>query len=179
MNLASAFQARRLAAPVTLTVAALCWCAAAAAPAMLPGFGWPAGAAVLRAAFSLVCHQDPARSFHLEGSPLAVCIRCTGIYAGFVLGCIAVLAARSWGRVDGAPRGRLLAACMAPTAIEWLAELAGLPDPTGLARLTTGALFGFAAAFYVVHAAEELPAEMAAELHRLTSPARSAHGKAS
>jgi uncharacterized membrane protein len=30
----------------------------------------------------LICHQLPARSFHLWGAALPVCARCTGIYLG-------------------------------------------------------------------------------------------------
>ena len=33
--------------------------------------------------FSRICHQNPARSWHLDGEPLAVCIRCTSIYFAF------------------------------------------------------------------------------------------------
>ena len=36
--------------------------------------------------FSIVCHQDPHRSWYLAGEPLAVCIRCTCIYLGFFIG---------------------------------------------------------------------------------------------
>ena len=170
---------RRTLVPALLTLAAACWCAAVVAPPLMASGGWTTGAAFLRALFSLICHQEPGRSFHLSGSPLAVCIRCSGIYSGFALGCAALLACRTAGRALAAPRGRLLIACMAPTAVEWLAERAGLADTIGLARVATGALFGFAAAFYVVPAFEELPAELAAELRRLSNTARSAHGKAS
>ena len=38
--------------------------------------------------YSPVCHQAASRSFHLMGHPLAVCIRCTSIYGGFLLGLI-------------------------------------------------------------------------------------------
>lgn len=37
-------------------------------------------------AFFNLCHQDPARSFWINGQPMAVCSRCLGIYAGFGLG---------------------------------------------------------------------------------------------
>jgi uncharacterized membrane protein len=40
----------------------------------------------IRKFFSIVCHQDPARSFWIAGAPLAVCIRCLGIYLGAALG---------------------------------------------------------------------------------------------
>src|SRR5258708_27186713 len=37
---------------------------------------------------SLVCHQLPARSFHLWSVPLPVCARCTGIYAGAAIAAV-------------------------------------------------------------------------------------------
>lgn len=35
--------------------------------------------------FSGLCHQNPARSFLVDGSPVAVCVRCLGIYWGAAL----------------------------------------------------------------------------------------------
>jgi uncharacterized membrane protein len=45
----------------------------------------PLFALLIRSFFSGLCHQDPARSFMLEGSPAAVCVRCLGIYCGAAL----------------------------------------------------------------------------------------------
>lgn len=36
-----------------------------------------------------VCHQQPERSFFLNGLQLPLCARCTGIYAGLIAGAIA------------------------------------------------------------------------------------------
>lgn len=36
--------------------------------------------------FSNLCHQQPGRSFWLDGQPMAVCSRCLGIYSGFFVG---------------------------------------------------------------------------------------------
>lgn len=36
-------------------------------------------------AFRMLCHQDPSRSFWIDGTPMAVCTRCYGIYSGFAL----------------------------------------------------------------------------------------------
>lgn len=33
-----------------------------------------------------LCHQRPERSFHLGGTPLPVCGRCTGLYVGALVG---------------------------------------------------------------------------------------------
>jgi uncharacterized membrane protein len=38
-----------------------------------------------------VCHQRPERSFHLDGRPLPVCSRCTGLYLAAPLGLAGVL----------------------------------------------------------------------------------------
>ncbi len=35
--------------------------------------------------FSIICHQDPARSWHVFGEPLPVCIRCASIYFAFAI----------------------------------------------------------------------------------------------
>src|SRR5271163_5374741 len=54
-----------------------------AAPLLAPGH--PLAALLIRSFFSRLCHQDPARSFMVEGSPVAVCVRCLGIYCGAAL----------------------------------------------------------------------------------------------
>jgi uncharacterized membrane protein len=46
----------------------------------------PVAAWVIRSFFSRLCHQNPARSFVMDGSPVAVCVRCLGIYFGCVIG---------------------------------------------------------------------------------------------
>src|SRR6185295_13777249 len=45
---------------------------------------------------SVVCHQLPARSFHLWAAQMPVCARCTGIYAGAAIA--AFVALTSFGR---------------------------------------------------------------------------------
>ena len=40
--------------------------------------------------FSTICHQMPERSFELWGHQAAACHRCLGLYAGFVVGLLAV-----------------------------------------------------------------------------------------
>ena len=45
----------------------------------------PLAAILLRGFFARLCHQDPSRSFLLAGSPIAVCVRCLGIYGGVAI----------------------------------------------------------------------------------------------
>jgi uncharacterized membrane protein len=59
-----------------LLAGATVWCIGIVAA---PLFGW----SWIYTFFSHICHQDPARSWHVFGEPLAVCIRCSSIYAGF------------------------------------------------------------------------------------------------
>jgi uncharacterized membrane protein len=48
----------------------------------------PVAALLIRNFFSRLCHQDPSRSFVMDGSPVAVCVRCLGIYWGVALGMV-------------------------------------------------------------------------------------------
>ena len=54
-----------------------------AAPLMAPSH--PLIALLIRSFFSRLCHQDPTRCFLVQGSPVAVCVRCLGIYCGAAL----------------------------------------------------------------------------------------------
>jgi uncharacterized membrane protein len=54
-----------------------------AAPLVAPSH--PLIALLIRSFFSRLCHQDSTRSFIVEGSPAAVCVRCLGIYCGAAL----------------------------------------------------------------------------------------------
>jgi uncharacterized membrane protein len=71
----------KLRLPLTVLVLAL---APLAAPLMAATH--PVTALLIRSFFSRLCHQDPARSFVIGGSPVAVCVRCLGIYCGVALG---------------------------------------------------------------------------------------------
>jgi uncharacterized membrane protein len=101
----------------------------------------PLAALLIRSFFSRLCHQDPARSFMVEGSPVAVCVRCLGIYCG------AALAA--WVRLGRIFATRLLAAALlinlldvAGGALHWHGNLP-------LVRLLLGLLLGLGAGVVV------------------------------
>jgi uncharacterized membrane protein len=48
----------------------------------------PFAALLIRNFFSRLCHQDPSRSFVVDGAPVAVCVRCLGIYCGAAAGAL-------------------------------------------------------------------------------------------
>jgi uncharacterized membrane protein len=48
----------------------------------------PFAALLIRNFFSRLCHQDPSRSFVVDGAAVAVCVRCLGIYWGAAVGMV-------------------------------------------------------------------------------------------
>lgn len=105
--------------------------------------------------FSYVCHQIPARSFLISRQPFAVCSRCTGIYAGFLIGVSAYPLLRSL-RQTGTPVRKWLFVAATPLAIDFSLEFLGIWNNTHFSRFTTGALLGAVAVFYVLPGLIEL-----------------------
>lgn len=106
-----------------------------------------------RAFFERVCHRQPERSFTLLGSPLAVCARCTGVYAGLLIGALLV----PWlGRVPewlAGARGRITAVLlMLPGLLHPLAGKLGLCPDTPAVRVSTACLAAFVAGVVIVPA---------------------------
>ncbi len=56
----------------------------------------PLAALLIRNFFSQLCHQDPRRSFVVDGSTVAVCARCLGIYWGVAVGMVVRLRRPRW-----------------------------------------------------------------------------------
>lgn len=110
--------------------------------ALLPPFVGPAAEVAIRRGFQHLCHQLPARSFSVDGTPLAVCHRCVGTYAGLVAGAIALPAlkaqARRWAQHD---RWVLLAAVL-PATFDWGGDVLGLWTNTVGTRTVTGLWLG-------------------------------------
>ena len=126
------------------------------APAVLDG-SWLAG--TLREAFAPFCHQDPARSFHLHGAPLAACSRCFAVGAGAGLGTLLAAAAGQIGRTRlWSPW--LLAAGLAPLAVDSVLGMTGLLPNTFVSRTLTGLIAGGLGAIYLLPAATVVAGEL-------------------
>ena len=117
------------------------------------GHGW--AASFVYRAFTGLCHQQSERSFALGGHALAVCARCTGIYAGFAACALAYPLARGLGRTEP-PARKWLALALLPTAVDFLLNFAGLWANTHASRALTGAVAGAGAAFFALPGMIEL-----------------------
>lgn len=116
------------------------WAAAAiAVPFLLHSV--PALALALQRGFSLVCHQNPDRSFFLFGGRVAVCARCLGIYLGAAFGLVL--------RVSEQFARRCLLAAVALSLFDWLAELSGLHGNWMAVRFALGLALGMTGAMLV------------------------------
>lgn len=105
--------------------------------------------------FGNFCHQDPARSFHLENHAFAVCSRCFGIYFGLLAGFMAYPFFRSL--EDTEPRARVwLFAAMIPMAVDWSLGFFGFWANTHATRFLSGAILGAVCAIFLIPALIEL-----------------------
>jgi uncharacterized membrane protein len=105
--------------------------------------------------FSYLCHQIPARSFFLAQHPFAVCSRCTGIYAGFLVATLFYPLVRSLRRTETPARKWLFLAAL-PLAVDFSLEFFGISNNTHFSRFATGALLGAVAVLYVLPGLLEL-----------------------
>jgi uncharacterized membrane protein len=119
-------------------------------------------ATVIYAAGSVICHQLPERSFHLDGFQIPVCARCLGIYAGaaagatiHVLGALATGSMR-WRILTSQAARRVFFVTALPTALtvglEWARVWAG----TNTARAIAGVALGIGGALVVMSAVATL-----------------------
>ena len=141
--------ARALLIYATLCISALAWLGLIGAAPWLAANRQFTLSLLLYRSFSAVCHQMPERSFHLLGYPLGVCARCTGIYAGFVLGLIVYPLARRVEQEVMPARWWIVAAAV-PAVIDFAGGALGLLTNTFFSRAATGLVAGAAAAFYLV-----------------------------
>jgi uncharacterized membrane protein len=116
---------RRIALAIVAVVVvgwnAALWAAPAAAVKPLAAMTYLAG--------SLVCHQQPARSFHQNGVQYPVCARCQGLYGGAVLGVAGWLMLTGMGAVGRSHEHRFLKS----TTLRTVLLIVALPTLASLA----------------------------------------------
>lgn len=99
--------------------------------------------------FSYVCHQIPARSFHIAGEPFGVCSRCCGVYFGLVVGFAAYPIWRNVENTEPPPRVWLFLS-LVPIGVDWSLTVFGIWENTQASRLITGLILGFVCATFIV-----------------------------
>jgi uncharacterized membrane protein len=111
--------------------------------------GYDEIAGAIYGAFGMLCHQLPERSYFIEGHQLAVCSRCTGLYAGFTFTLLLYPLIGSLKKTVAPPRSWLLLSAV-PLLIDVAVNFFGFWHNTHGSRLLTGALPGAVAVFYVM-----------------------------
>lgn len=110
---------------------------------------WAFGADLIYAVCSSLCHQNPSRCFVLSGYPLAVCVRCLGVYGGFLLGVCFYPLLRDW-RSRSLPRKGVLIAMSLPIVFDTAGNVLQLWTTTEWIRLFTGILWGSLLPFFLI-----------------------------
>jgi len=96
--------------------------------------------------FHMLCHQDPARSFFINGSQMAVCSRCLGIYGFFLIGWLFMPLVTKFSNIKSRYYFRFLLGTIILNLVDVLGNLFQLWTNTNESRLLFGALFGLSSA---------------------------------
>jgi uncharacterized membrane protein len=91
--------------------------------------------------FSRICHQNNVHSFHVEGEKFGVCIRCSAIYFGFLMGLLLLPVSGALTRMRS-PKPWYIIAVIIPMVVDAILNDSGLHISTTMTRLATGLLFG-------------------------------------
>ena len=105
-----------------------------------------------------LCHQLPERSFFGGGLQAPVCARDTGIYMGFAIAALLLVALGRRRRTSGLPPlgvALLSLVFVGAMAYDGVTSYAGLRSTSNEIRLLTGLLTGFATATYTIPLAAE------------------------
>jgi uncharacterized membrane protein len=105
--------------------------------------------------FGFLCHQDPARSFHLANETFAVCSRCFGVYFGLLFGFVLYPFLRPFEETNQLPRFWLFLALI-PMAIDWSLGFFEIWENTHFSRFLTGLIVGTACAVFIMPALVEI-----------------------
>ncbi|MGH2567065.1 MAG: DUF2085 domain-containing protein [Bacteroidota bacterium] len=136
---------------LALLVLVALWCGSILAAPFLHNFSDQTTplASLLYKFFARLCHQLDERSFHLAGEQWAVCIRCSSIYFGFLVGLVLFpLVGRFPART--VPASWWLIGASLPMFLDVLLSVAGVHSSTDATRLVTGSLLGVALPFYIL-----------------------------
>jgi len=95
-----------------------------------------------------MCHQMPYRSFIIQGVPIPVCARDTGIYIGFILGFASLFLKQ---RPKFLSSVLLPIVCTVPMALDGFTQLFGWRESNNVLRFMTGIVFAFGIVAYICY----------------------------
>jgi len=98
---------------------------------------------------STICHQAPERCFHVWNSPLAVCSRCLGIYAGFLLGTLVYPFIHGFSHTR-LPRIESLFLLTLPIGIDAIGNFFHLWNSPGWLRFAVGICWGVLLPYFFI-----------------------------
>ena len=124
----------------------------------------------MRLGYAPLCHQKVERSLFIGDYTQAVCARCSGLYIGGVAGLFAGAALLLTRRLR--PRPSWLAWAVAPTGIDVLFGVLGLPALPNVPRLLLALPVGVMAALFLAVAVADLflSRKHSRARHRLAPP---------
>lgn len=99
-----------------------------------------------------VCHQIQQRSLFINGNPLPVCARCTGIYLGITIGFLVLFLRKKWKGNQPPPLfwTILLSFSFFPFMLDGGASYLGIWKTNNFIRLLTGLCAGYALPVFFV-----------------------------
>lgn len=98
--------------------------------------------------FRGICHQNPLRSYHINGVQMAVNTRCFGIFSGLLLGWVMIPVMVNMKLKKNIPLWILLFAVILQI-IDFSGNILQLWINTNHSRFFTGSLLGVATALYI------------------------------
>ena len=101
------------------------------------------------AAFKLLCHQQPERSYFILGKQMTVCARCLGVYLGVLVGLVIYPFSKSLNNTK-LPPIRMLAWFFMPIIIDGLFQSFHVYNSGNYIRTATGLIATAPLAFYAV-----------------------------
>ncbi len=135
---------------LSLFVILLAWCIGFFSPAFNSQFS-TAFRPFLDLVYSRVCHQDPAKTFSINGSLLLVCARCTGIYLGAFF-TITVLLLTT---IKLHLTKKILIISGLPMLLDVISYSIGFYNYSKILAFVTGFIFGCISMWFLIHFLEE------------------------
>lgn len=137
---------------IFIFIVVLFWCAGFSLNALFPHNGTIILYPVLKQVYSGVCHQTDYKTFALNNLHFLVCARCTGIYAGALIGSFVLIFLR--GNLN--PGLKYFFISSVPMIIDVIGYHAGFYEYSKWVALATGLLFGSAAIVYILASIEKI-----------------------